>query len=80
VPVVVLPFVNTALAANSVYARSVQSLRRDGVHVLDGSPDADGVRRGLQPHPSGTGGGLEATFPWADALDALDAAAPGAAR
>ena len=72
-PVVVLPFVNSALAANPAYARSVQTLRADGVRVLDGSPDADGVRRGVEPHPPGTGGGLEGQFPWTDALDALDA-------
>jgi phosphopantothenoylcysteine synthetase/decarboxylase len=72
-PIVVLPFVNGALAANPAYARSLQTLRDDGVRLLDGSPDADGVPRGLAPHTPGTGGELQGHFPWADALDALDA-------
>jgi hypothetical protein len=72
-PVVVLPFVNSALAGNPAYARSVQTLRTDGVRLLDGSPDADGVPRGVEPHPPGTGGALERQFPWTHALDALDA-------
>ncbi len=73
-PIVVLPFVNAALAANPAYARSVRTLRGDGVRLLDGSPDADGVRRGWAPHPPGAGVELKGQFPWADALDALDAA------
>ena len=69
VPVVVMPFVNQALAANTVYAESLARLRRDGVLVLDGTPDAGGVRRGVAAHPAGTFD-LE-TFPWAHALAAL---------
>lgn len=72
IPVVVLPFVNIALAANSVYAESLRRLRRDGVTVLDGDPDATGVPRGLAPHAPRTG--HSAAFPWLDALDALDTA------
>jgi len=79
-PIVVLPFVNAALAANPTYARSVQTLRGDGVHLLDGSPGTDGVRRGLAPHPPGTGGQLQSHFPWTDALDALDATPAKAAH
>lgn len=36
VPIVVLPFVNTALAANRVFLRSVEELRQAGVTVLFG--------------------------------------------
>ncbi len=35
-PIVVLPFVNTALAANRVFQRSVAELRESGVTVLFG--------------------------------------------
>jgi phosphopantothenoylcysteine synthetase/decarboxylase len=70
VPVVVMPFVNQALAANTVYAESLARLRRDGVLILDGTPDADGVRRGVPAHPARTYD--VAAFPWVDALRALD--------
>jgi phosphopantothenoylcysteine synthetase/decarboxylase len=73
VPVAVLPFVNTALAANLVYAESLARLRASGVLVLDGTANADGVRRGVVPHPPKTGGDLAASFPWTDALDAIAA-------
>jgi Flavoprotein len=72
-PIAVLPFVNTALAANIVYAHSVSRLRASGVLVLDGSPGADGVRRGRAPHPPSTGSGLEDAFRWTDALDVVQA-------
>ena len=36
VPVVVLPFVNTALASRAPFRRSVESLRAEGVKVLLG--------------------------------------------
>ena len=54
-PVMVLPFVSSALAANPTYARTVQTLRADGVRLLDGSPDSDGVRRGGGTAPAGNG-------------------------
>jgi hypothetical protein len=44
VPIAVLPFVNTALAANAVFHRSVTALQGAGVRVLLG-PD------GFEPHP-----------------------------
>ncbi|MFC4586021.1 flavoprotein [Sphaerisporangium corydalis] len=40
IPVVVLPFMNTALAARVPYRRSVDQLRAEGVRVLTG-PTAD---------------------------------------
>lgn len=62
VPVVVLPFVNTALAGRAPFRRSVASLRAEGVHVLLGPGQ-------FEPHPPGTGGGRIASFPWRLALD-----------
>ncbi len=51
VPIVVLPFVNTALASRAPFRRSVESLRAEGVTILLGP----GV---IQPHPPRTGGNL----------------------
>ncbi len=65
VPIAVLPFVNTSLAANRVFARSVTELREANVTVLLG----DG---GFIPHPAGQGGSRIATFPWEAALDAIE--------
>ena len=62
IPVVVLPFVNTALAAHPAFARSVENLRTIGVRVLLG-------RGQWEPHPSGTGGERISTYPWYLALD-----------
>jgi hypothetical protein len=62
VPVVVLPFVNTALAGRVPFRRAVASLRTEGVHVLLGPGQ-------FEPHPPGTGGGRIAAFPWRLALD-----------
>ncbi|TDP93646.1 flavoprotein [Labedaea rhizosphaerae] len=64
VPIVVLPFVNTALAANRVFLRSVDELRASGVTVLFG----DG---GFVPHPPRTGGQAMERYPWRAALDAV---------
>lgn len=68
VPVVVLPFVNTSLAANRAFIRSVDELREAGVKVLLGDD-------GFVPHPAGHGGGRIASFPWELALDAIEPAA-----
>lgn len=64
VPIAVLPFVNTALAANRVFHRSVAELRATGVTVLldDG---------GFVPHPPRTGNQVMDQYPWQAALDAL---------
>jgi phosphopantothenoylcysteine synthetase/decarboxylase len=67
VPVIALPFVNTALAARHVYQGSVAALRAEGVQILDGD-------RGVRPHPQGTGAPLAATFPWHLSLDAAETA------
>lgn len=62
VPIVVLPFVNSALTSRTPYQRSIESLRAEGVRILY---RADGV----EPHPPRTGGELIATFPWHICLD-----------
>ena len=62
VPVVVLPFVNTALASRPPFRRSVEALRAEGVRILIGPG-------GFQPHPPRTGADLIDTYPWHLALD-----------
>jgi phosphopantothenoylcysteine synthetase/decarboxylase len=57
IPVVVLPFVNSALAAHPAFQRSVALLREIGVDVIHGPGR-------LEPHPPGTGGSKFDTFPW----------------
>jgi phosphopantothenoylcysteine synthetase/decarboxylase len=61
IPIVVLPFVNSALAARVPFRRSVEDLRREGVCILLGSD-------GVEPHEPHTGGELIATYPWHSAL------------
>jgi hypothetical protein len=61
VPVVALPFVNTALAGRAPFRRSVAELRREGARVLLGPG-------GFEPHPPGTGGDHIDGFPWHIAL------------
>jgi phosphopantothenoylcysteine synthetase/decarboxylase len=62
VPIVVLPFVNSALAARTPFRRSVEDLRGEGVRILLG-PD------GVEPHEPRTGGELIPNYPWRLALD-----------
>ncbi|MGH2599275.1 MAG: flavoprotein [Haloechinothrix sp.] len=61
VPVIVLPFINTALAARRPLRQSVEALRAEGVRVLLGEP-------GFVPHPPRHGGEHIAHFPWKAAL------------
>jgi Flavoprotein len=65
VPIVVLPFVNSALASRSPFRHSVESLRAEGVRVLLGPG-------GFEPHPPRTGGTLVDSYPWHLALDEVD--------
>jgi phosphopantothenoylcysteine synthetase/decarboxylase len=65
VPIVVLPFVNSALASRQPFQRSVESLRTEGVCILLGPS-------GVEPHPPRTGGDLIGTYPWHLALDETD--------
>ena len=62
IPAVVLPFVNSALAAHPAFQRSVTLLRDAGIDVIHGPGR-------LEPHPPGTGGSKFDTFPWHQALD-----------
>jgi phosphopantothenoylcysteine synthetase/decarboxylase len=65
VPIVALPFVNSALASRPPFRRSIGSLRGEGVHILLGP-------EGIEPHEPHTGGNLIATYPWHLALDRLE--------
>ena len=65
IPVVVLPFVNSALASHPAFQRSVALLRDAGIDVIHGPGR-------LEPHPPGTGGSKFDTFPWHQALDEAD--------
>lgn len=57
VPTVVVPFVNTALAARAPFRHAVASLRDEGVRVL---LDADDL---WEPHPPGSGNEQRKAFP-----------------
>jgi phosphopantothenoylcysteine synthetase/decarboxylase len=65
VPIVVLPFVNAALASRTPFKQSMKSLRAEGVSILLG-PGA------IEPHQPHTGGSLIDSYPWHLALDELD--------
>ena len=65
VPIVVLPFVNTALAGRAPFRRSVESLRAEGVQIMLGPG-------GFQPHPPRTGGNLIDGYPWHVGLDGAE--------
>ncbi|MEU4422438.1 flavoprotein [Actinoplanes sp. NPDC024001] len=64
IPVVVLPFVNSALAARTAFRRSVEQLRSEGVRVLLGPGE-------FEPHTPGSGGDLIDAYPWQLALQTL---------
>jgi phosphopantothenoylcysteine synthetase/decarboxylase len=64
VPIVVLPFVNSALASRTPFRRSIENLRAEGVHILLGPG-------GIEPHEPHTGGNLISSYPWNLALDKL---------
>ena len=61
IPVVLLPFVNTALASRRPFLRAADQLRAEGVRILLGPGE-------IEPHLPGTGGGQLDTFPWGLAL------------
>jgi phosphopantothenoylcysteine synthetase/decarboxylase len=64
VPVVVLPFVNSALASRQPFQDSITKLRGESVRILLGPGQ-------FEPHPPGTGGEQIDAFPWALALAEL---------
>lgn len=61
IPIVVLPFVNAALASRRPFRRSLEILRAEGIQVLVGPGE-------FEPHQPGTGGNMAAVFPWHVAL------------
>ncbi len=64
IPLVALPFVNTALAAHPAFGRSVRELRAVGVRVLLGAD-------GYEPHAPHQGSKYLASYPWERALAAI---------
>lgn len=64
-PIVVLPFVNAALANRLPFRRSVETLRTEGVSILLGPG-------GVVPHQPHSGGSLIDSYPWHLALDEAD--------
>ncbi|WP_081902865.1 flavoprotein [Lentzea aerocolonigenes] len=71
VPLAVLPFVNTALANNRPFRRSVDELRESDVTVLFGEG-------GFVPHPPRTDGQAMDSCPWGAALSAVKSFSTGA--
>lgn len=64
IPIVVLPFINSALAARRPLSAAVARLEAEDVTVLLGPS-------GFQPHPPGHGDDRIPAFPWLAALDAV---------
>ncbi|WP_433413722.1 flavoprotein [Microtetraspora malaysiensis] len=64
IPVVVLPFVNSALASRAPFRRSVETLRAEGVHVLLGPGQ-------FEPHAPNSGDSRIETYPWHRVLAGL---------
>ncbi|GAA1608424.1 flavoprotein [Actinoplanes couchii] len=64
IPVVVLPYVNRALAVREPFRRSVEQLRAEGVTVLFGPGE-------WEPHDTPDGAEAIAAFPWERAVHAL---------
>ncbi|MFB4316438.1 flavoprotein [Actinomadura sp. 21ATH] len=62
VPVVILPFVNTALAMRRPFQRSIEALRQEGARILLGPGQ-------FEPHAPGTGGDRMDSYPWHLAMD-----------
>ncbi|GAA3746947.1 phosphopantothenoylcysteine synthetase/decarboxylase [Spinactinospora alkalitolerans] len=64
IPVVILPFVNSAYANRAPFQRSVELLRKEGIPVLIG-PEV------FEPHKSGSGRENTAHFPWSAPLNEI---------
>lgn len=67
IPIVVLPFVNSALASRQPFRRSVDALRAEGVRILLGSGE-------VEPHAPRSGGDHIDSYPWHLALQEADRA------
>lgn len=65
IPVVVLPFVNSALAGRRAFRRSVDELQKEDVRILLGPGE-------FEPHPPRSGDQEAGIFPWSLALDEAD--------
>ncbi|MBN1174076.1 MAG: flavoprotein [Micromonosporaceae bacterium] len=65
VPVIVLPFINTALAARRPLRLAVEDLRAEGIQVLLGTG-------GFEPHQPGSGDEQITAFGWGPALDVAE--------
>jgi len=63
-PVVILPFVNTALANREPFKRSVETLRSEGAKVLLGPGQ-------FEPHEPGTGGEQNDRLNWQLVLESV---------
>jgi phosphopantothenoylcysteine synthetase/decarboxylase len=72
IPVVVVPFINQALAARRPLQAAVTQVRAEGVQVLLGPG-------GFQPHPVGAGSTQLRSFPWSQALTEATTLATAAA-
>ncbi|GAA1013480.1 flavoprotein [Acrocarpospora pleiomorpha] len=64
IPVIILPFVNTALATRAPFRHAVDQLHAEGIRVLLGPGD-------FEPHPPNSGGNRINAYPWKRALEAL---------
>jgi phosphopantothenoylcysteine synthetase/decarboxylase len=65
IPVVILPFVNRALADRGPFRRNIQQLRKEeGLRVLYGPGE-------FEPHAPGSGGDVVKSYPWRLALQNL---------
>ncbi|GAA4576414.1 flavoprotein [Planotetraspora kaengkrachanensis] len=64
IPVVVLPFVNSALAGREPFHRSVETLRAEGVRVLLGPGE-------FEPHALDSGADAFQSYPWHLAVSEL---------
>ncbi|WP_328521136.1 flavoprotein [Kribbella sp. NBC_00359] len=64
VRIVVLPFVNQALARNHAFSQSVETLRNAGVRILFGPGE-------FEPHPPRTGDTAMTSYPWKLAIEAV---------
>lgn len=62
VRIVVLPFVNQALARNQAFTQSLETLRNQGIRVLYGPGQ-------FEPHPPRTGDTAMKSYPWKLAIE-----------
>ncbi|MEU7860305.1 flavoprotein [Nonomuraea sp. NPDC049141] len=69
IPVVVVPFVNSALAARAPFVRSMEDLRAEGVRVVF-EPGQ------FEPDAPSSGDDLIDAYPWKRALDELGESGP----